>query len=280
MIRISKRELRLAGLAVCAAGALVAAIYLLSLAFAPPLDLTKATIVPPDVAVRRSQVENTITGTADIAPFFDRLHILLPSDYDAAIRKAAATPAGSATDTPDYWLSDAVKIVRQSHGALAAKADAGPLSDMFAKQAAVLTALASKDARLCVDFLYGGADSGFFDFAAENRPLVGALALAGLEAIASGQTQKIERVAPTDEDFQLLENALREKGLDDTEIGALLDGKAPDPPLARPPLVFDGTNLSRCDEPPAGGYAPAPLFARRRFDGAFLNDQSGPRQRA
>ncbi len=231
MIRISKRDLRLAGLAFAAAGSLVAATYLLSLVFAPPVDMAQAIKVPPDVAVRRSQVENTIFGTADVAPFFERLHILLPADYDAAIRKAATTEAGSATDTPDYWLSDAVKIVRQSHGALAAKADAGPLSDIFARQADVLSALSAKDARLCVDFLYGGASEGFFAFASENRALVGALAIAGLEAIASGQDKKIERGPPTDEDFQLLETALREKGLDAAEIGALLDGKSPEPPL-------------------------------------------------
>ena len=144
MIRLSKREIRLAALAIAAAGSLVAAFYLMSIALAPPVDVQQATIVTPDVAVRRSQVENTIAGTADISAFFERLHILLPADYDAAIRKAAATPAGSPTDTPDYWLSDAVKIVRQSHGALAAKADAGPLSDIFARQADVLSALASK----------------------------------------------------------------------------------------------------------------------------------------
>ena len=231
MIRLSKREMQLAALAVAAAGALVAAFYLLSLAFAPPVDMSQAIKVPPDVAVRRSQVENTIAGTADIAPFFERLHILLPADYDAAIRKAAAIPAGSATDTPDYWLSEAVKIVRQSHGALGAKAQAGPLSEIFARQAAVLSTLSAKDPRLCVDFLYGGASEGFFAFAAENRALVGALAVAELEAIADGKTQKIDRGPPTDADFQLLETALRDKGLDAAEIGVLLDGKSPEPPL-------------------------------------------------
>ncbi len=52
---------------------------------------------------------------------------------------------------------------------------------------------------------------------------------AGLDAIHDGQSKKVEREAPSAADFQVLDDALREKGLSSPEIEALLDGKAPRP---------------------------------------------------
>jgi hypothetical protein len=226
------KALRLALLALAAAGTLVAAVFLLELAFAPrEAQQTGAPAPPAATETRKAEMLARIAATPDVAKFFDRLKSLAPADYDAAIAKAAATPAGGPTDSPDFWLSDGVKIVRQSRGALAAHAEPVPLAAVFDRQRAVLAALAGRDARLCVDFLYGGASADFFQFAAANRALVGGLAVAGLEAIASGQSAKIDRGAPTDDDFRQLEEALRAKGLNSAEIGALLDGKAPDPPL-------------------------------------------------
>lgn len=251
------KEMRLAALALAAAATLFAAVYLLSVALAPPPPPVQPASVEPPAPVppvastepaapaepppappspiappsRRAAVEARIAETPDVAAFFDRLQEVLPADYEAAIEKASAGSAEPSSDSPDFWLSDAVKIVRQSRGALAAKADAAPLSRIFVHQAAVLDALSKGDARLCVDFLYGGASEGFFRFAAENRRLVSGLALAGLDAIADGQAKKIEREPPTDADFGALEAALREKGANDAEIAALLDGKAPEPPL-------------------------------------------------
>ena len=225
------RELRLLALAVAAAGTLAAAFFLLSIVFGGGVAS-----VPPiasnanDSTARRAAIEATIAATPEIAPFFERLKVLLPARYDAAIAKAVATAPGSVSDSPDIWLSDAVKILRQSHGALAAKADAGPLQQIFVRQESVLAALSDKDSRLCVDFLYGGASEDFFRFAAANRALVGRLALANLDAIGDGQQKKIARDQPTDADFAALETALRDRGLSPTEIATLLDGKAPDPP--------------------------------------------------
>ena len=76
-----------------------------------------------------------------------------------------------------------------------------------------------------------GPAKGFFQFAAEHRALVGDLARAGLDAAIDGGKTKTERDPPTDADFQALEGALRERGLNEAEIATLLDGKSADPPL-------------------------------------------------
>jgi hypothetical protein len=114
---------------------------------------------------------------------------------------------------------------------MAARADSRALVRVFEMQLAIVQTLADKDARLCVDFLYGGTSKGFFDFSAANRDLVAEMAIAGLEAISSGETNKIVRSAPNEKDFQLLEQALRDKGLDTEEIEAILDGKSTEPPI-------------------------------------------------
>jgi hypothetical protein len=95
-----------------------------------------------------------------------------------------------------------------------------------------LKALGDTDPHLCVDFLYGGATQSYFDFSMSHRPLVAAMAVAGLDAIIDGQAKKVARQAPTDADFQKLEQALTAKGLSKSEIGVLIDGKTPDPPIA------------------------------------------------
>jgi hypothetical protein len=57
------------------------------------------------------------------------------------------------------------------------------------------------------------------------------MAEAALQAILDGGSHRIERPAPTVDDFNLLEQRLAERGLDGVEIDALLDGKMPEPPL-------------------------------------------------
>ncbi|HUZ91669.1 MAG TPA: hypothetical protein VMU78_07200, partial [Methylocella sp.] len=56
--------------------------------------------------------------------------------------------------------------------------------------------------------------------------------IAGLDAMHEGEVKRVERPAPTDTDFDALEKALRERGLETAEVEALLDGKASDPPIA------------------------------------------------
>lgn len=231
------RRARLAVLGLAAAGALLCGVALLALAFGPR-DWFADPVSPADA--RAQAVKERIAATPGVADVFARLRALSAADHDAVIRKAVETPPGAAADSPDHWLSDAVRVARQSHGALAAKADAGPLSAIFARQLAVIAALRDADTRLCVDFLYGGASEAFFAFAERRRDLVSALALANLDAMADGRARKIEREAVTDEDFGILEAALRERGLNAAEITALLDGKSPDPPLPDPRLCEMG----------------------------------------
>jgi hypothetical protein len=185
---------------------------------------------PPEVVAARLTIEKKIAGAPDIARFFDRLRLTLPSDYESAI-SALARRRGAVDESPDVYLSEAVKTLRQSRGALAAKADGPALARVFAQQLALLTALSVRDPRLCVDFLYGGASEGFFLFSADNRALVSDLAVAGLDAILDGKQKNIPRGAPNEADFQVFEAALKKNGLAPPEIDALLDGKTPDPPL-------------------------------------------------
>lgn len=203
-------------------------------AAAPPVVAAPETVAKTESPADnpRKAVEDTIASAPEVARFFDRLRLALPSDYEAAITTLAARKTTGAADSPDYDLSQAVKSLRQSRGALAAKADAKPLGAVFDAQLAVLKALGAVNTRLCVDFLYGGASEAFLKFSADNRALVSDLAIAGLEAILDGKEKNITRTTPTESDFQMFETSLRQNGVGTAEIGALLDGKTPDPPIS------------------------------------------------
>lgn len=238
---MSRKTLRLIMLGLAAVASITFAVWLIVLALAPlpsapPVEAQQEKQQetppapppePPALAARRA-IESRIAATPEVARFFDRLRLALPSEYESAL---VALENRQIADNPDLWLSEAVKSLRQSRGTFGAKADAGALSNVFAKQLAVLDALSARDPKLCVDFLYGGASEAIFAFAAENRALVSDLAIAGLDAIVDGEQKKIARGAPTEADFQTLEKALTEKGLGKAEIEALLDGRTPDPPL-------------------------------------------------
>ena len=191
-----------------------------------------ATKAAPPVDFARKEVEETIANAPEIARFFDRLRLALPTDYETAIAALAARRSTGTIDSADYDLSQAVKTLRQSRGVLAAKADSATLGRVFDSQLAVLKALSAANSRLCVDFLYGGASEAFLKFSAENRSLVANLAIAGLDAILDGKEKNISRTTPTESDFQMFETSLRQNGVGTAEIGALLDGKTPDPPVS------------------------------------------------
>ncbi len=186
---------------------------------------------PPGVA--RKKIEAEIDrGSPDYARFFQRLHAVLPAEYGTILDGFAKQAAnGSDVSNVDALVSQAVRDVRLSNGVVAAKADGPALSHIFDMQLAMMQALAVKDARLCVDFLYGGASQAFFAFAAQNRPLVTAMATAGLEAIGSGRVNQIQRQPPSAADFDALQSAMKSQGLSDVEIAAILEGKTPDPPI-------------------------------------------------
>jgi hypothetical protein len=185
-----------------------------------------------DLPVQRQSIESRLAEAPAYVAFFADLQRDFPADYDRILGGFAARAAISGRlENPDFYLSETLLRLRQTRGILAAQATAEPLGRIFEVQAQILTKLAATAPPLCVDFLFGGVSDEFFDFSEKNRDLLVTMAEAGLNAILDGQTHKIERPAPTVEDFDLLENALVARGLDTIEIGAVLDGKMPDPPL-------------------------------------------------
>ena len=177
-------------------------------------------------------LEEKLKTAPEYAAFFDRLKTVFPSEYEFFLAAFAQRfAANGEIASADLLMAEAARSLRLSRGILAAKAGGPALEHIFELHFAMLRALAAKDPRLCVNFLYGGESSGFFEFSAQNRGLVAAMAIAGIDAIHDGEIKRIERPAPTGTDFDALEKALRAKGLDTPEIEALLDGKASDPPI-------------------------------------------------
>jgi hypothetical protein len=187
---------------------------------------------PLDKGAARQMVETAIVQAPEYARFFARLRETFTADYEGTINDFATRLSETKQEqSVDYYLSEAVRRLRQSRGALAAKAEPEPMARVFAKQLDVLRAVAQEDKKMCVAFLYGATNLDFQRFAAARRALVADMAIAGIDAMANGQGKKIERPQPTEADFKLLEAALSERGLGKAEIDALLDGKMPDPPL-------------------------------------------------
>lgn len=195
-----------------------------------PEEITAAPL--PDRAAARARIEAILASAPEYARFFERMRKAFPTDYEYVVESFSADRlAGKEEGSVDFYLAESVRQLRQSRGVLAAKAEAAPLGRVFDMQLDVLRAIAAKDKRLCVSFLYGGVNQDFHNFAAGRRGLVADMATAGLEAIYSGHSKKIDRTLPTEADFRTLETALTARGLGKTEIDALLDGKTPDPPL-------------------------------------------------
>jgi hypothetical protein len=213
--------------------------------------------LPPaePLLVTRQRIEAQIDSEApDYARFFDRLKTVLPIEYDDIFDKFAKRSLdGDDMSNVDLLVSQAVRDVRLSNGILAAKADGNALSHIFDMQLQMMQALAVKDSRLCVDFLYGGASEAFYQFSAQNRRLVSDMAIAGLDAIGNGRANQIERQPPSDADFNELETAMKAQGLSQSEIGAILDGKTPDPPIPDGRMCTVGQiylkTLAALDEP-------------------------------
>jgi hypothetical protein len=180
----------------------------------------------------QQKLDAMIAAAPEYDRFFDELRKNFPAEYAVALNDLGSRGADAAVRDIDSFVSEAVRNLRKTRGAAAAHAEAEPLTRIFDTQSAVLQAIAERDARLCVAFLYGGADLAHFSrFAATRRPLVADLAVAGLDAIANGNAKQIDRAEPSDADFKVLETALAAKGLSAEIIEALLDGKMPDPPL-------------------------------------------------
>jgi hypothetical protein len=186
---------------------------------------------PQEFAAVRRAIERTIAAAPDYAGFFGRLKAAFPAEYEGFLTRSAERSAEAGeTVNADALIIEAARGLRRSHGILAAEADGPALDRFFDARLTVLQAIAEKDKALCVDFLYGGGGD-FTAFSRDHRGLVAALTVAGLDAVHDGQAKRMRREAPTDADFQTLENALRAQGLSNGAIEALLDGKALNPPL-------------------------------------------------
>ena len=187
---------------------------------------------PDEIDAAKRAFTEKLTTAPEYAAFFDRLRTVFPSEYKSFLAAFAQRSSKSGeTTSADLLMAEAARSLRLSRGILAAKAGGQALERIFELHFAMLRVLAAKDPHLCVDFLNGGESPGFFEFSAQNRGLVAAMANAGIDAILDGEIKRIERPAPTGADFAVLEKALRAKGLDTPEIEALLDGKASDPPI-------------------------------------------------
>lgn len=187
---------------------------------------------PLDMGSARQIVETEIAQAPEYARFFARLRETFTSDYESSLKEFATRLADTKTEqSVDYYLSETVRRLRQSRGALAARAEPDAMARVFARQLDVLQAVAREDKKMCVAFLYGATNQDFQRFAAARRPLIAAMATAGLDAMANGKAKNIAREQPTESDFQTLEQALGARGLDKAQIDALLDGKMPNPPL-------------------------------------------------
>jgi hypothetical protein len=182
---------------------------------------------PPPTAAGRAAPANLATEP-DYAPFYAGLAEAFPGDQTRIVREQAQkNAAGAGPPSPDAAVLDAFGALQKQRGILAAKASPDRLARIFATRAAVMASLAREAPALCSNFLYGAPSEAFIDFAASHRPLIGAMAEAGLQAIADGRTSQIDRNPPNDEDFAVLERSLTEKGLSAVEIEALIDGKMP-----------------------------------------------------
>jgi hypothetical protein len=200
-------------------------------AAAPPRALTTEVAPVANNVAARARIEGAIAAASEYRPFFERLRQAFPTDYESTLEAFAVAGGTAGDESVDFYLAEAVRRLRQARGVLAARAEPAALGRMFDLNLSVLRTLSGEDKRLCAAFLYGGVDQDFHRFAARRRALVGEMAAVGLEAIASGRIKNVERAAPSDEDFRILEKALTARGLGKAEIDSLLDGKTPDPPF-------------------------------------------------
>jgi len=208
----------------------------------PPMQAQPVAPQPepqPDVQAI-TDLQEKLRQATDYQTFFDKLRSLYPAEYKSALLSGAAQNMAGQDNAPDLFLAEAVRQLRLKRGLLGAKAGTESLDHLFDLHLAVMQRLASSDPALCVDFLNGAPADTFVAFTAANRALMAEASLAGLLAIDDGAQKKIDRDAPTPQDFDALETALSARGLDKPGIALLLDGKAPNPPLSDAQMCKNG----------------------------------------
>jgi hypothetical protein len=185
----------------------------------------------PVNAAAQAALAEKVSQAPEYQAFFARLRSLYPGDYNAALKAGAAQEWDRAENAPDLVLNESVRQLRATRGLTAAKAGGQALDGLFESHLKILRQLSVSDAALCVDFLNGAPAGRFSAFTGAHRALMADWASAGLEAIGDGAEKKIDREAPTPQDFDDLEKLLLDKGLDKPAVDLLLDGKEPNPPL-------------------------------------------------
>lgn len=183
-------------------------------------------VLPASAPAALSTPRDPIGEIPEFASFYGRMKQDFPHDYDSLVTRIPADPSGDAA----IW--DALRGLQQSQGILAAQADDAALDRFFDARSAMLEGLAPLNARQCVDFLYGVTDGSIADFTAAHHGLVATLADRMIDAIADGRSRHVDRAMPTSGDLDTLSTGLASRGLSPEEIGLLIDGTTPDPPLS------------------------------------------------
>jgi hypothetical protein len=260
-VRQLKSQIRIALLALAAALAAAFGSWFLASSGQPPAPSEEAPLASKPVTTQpvapepapapppkngaasapaEAALNDKLRQTPEYQGFFSRLRQLYPADYDAAVKAAIEHGDETQANAADLFLTEAVRLLRQTRGLSGAKAGGQALDHLFDLHLQVLRQLSTSDAGLCVDFLNGAPADRFAAFTGANRALMADEAMAGLEAIDDGGHKKIDREAPSQQDFDDLEKLLLAKGLDKAAIGLLLDGKTPDPPLTDAQACHNG----------------------------------------
>ena len=184
------------------------------------------------ISEARRVVLTRMKDVPDFAAFYDALAAAYPRLYDGIVdanarRLAEAGVLGSAETL--FW--DALRMLQQSQGIMAARAGPELLTAFFDARLALLDALAPADPKLCADFLYGTTDASIDAFSATHHAIVASLAIRELAAIQAGHARSGDAAKPTSADIDLIASGMAERRLTPDEIAVLIDGKSADPPI-------------------------------------------------
>ena len=247
MIELRHMRWLLLGIALCLAGALAwnsSTRDAERSASVAPKRFERALPPPPTdaaIADERRAIVASLAAAPEFAGYAERLSSAYPGDWNRLLDASALRALTSrVSEAPEAFVTEAIRGLRRNRGVVATRAGAEAMTRVFDAQAALLAALSNADKRLCVDFMLGEINPAFLTFAATHRGLLAEMASSSLEAVISGESQAAAPATPTDADFDLLEAGLRQRGLDRTQIDALLDGKMPDPPISDASLCDAG----------------------------------------
>ena len=187
---------------------------------------------PEAVAARGAEIDARVSSAPEYAGFADRVARAYPAEWSAVLDEAARRSlAARRIESPDFYVSAALRALRRDRGVMASKAGPEALAHVFDAQEKIIGGLAGADKRLCVDFMLGETSPAFLDYMTRNRALMAEMANASLDAMIDGDARKIDRAPPSDADFDAIEAALANHGLGAPEIHALLDGRLPEPAI-------------------------------------------------